>query len=125
MKPHHERAIRKLADHFAKQEECLAVIVGGSIAKGLEKDDSDIDIMLVLTDEACKAKGERNELFYWTVEFCDYPGGYIDGKIVDLEYLRAAAERGNETKRAEFTTDSIAHSKIPEIGDLVARIPVY
>ena len=125
MRPHHERAIRKLADHFAKQEECLAVIVGGSVAKGLEKDDSDVDIILVLTDEACKAKWERNELFYWTADFCDYPGGYIDGKIVDLQYVRAAAERGNEVTRAAFKDALIVHSKLPEIQEILARIPVY
>ena len=125
MKPHHERAIRKLADHFAKQEDCLAVIVGGSIAKGLEKDDSDIDAILVLTDEACKAKWDSNQLFYWTTDFCDYPGGYIDGKIVDMAYMRAAAERGNEVTRAAFKDALVVHSKLPEIQDLVARIPVY
>jgi hypothetical protein len=125
MKPHHENAIRKLADHFAQDEECLAVIVGGSVAKGLEKEDSDIDAIIVLTDEACKARWERNELFYWTVEFCDYPGGYIDGKIVDLAYMRAAAERGNEVTRAAFKDALIVHCKLPEIEELVARIPVY
>jgi hypothetical protein len=125
MRPHHERAIRRLADHFAIQEECLAVIVGGSVAKGVEKDDSDIDIILVLTDEACREKWERNELFYWTADFCDYPGGYVDGKIVDLQYLRAVAERGNEVTRAAFKDAFIAHSKLPEIQDLVARIAVY
>ena len=114
-----------MADYFAKQEECLAVIVGGSVAKGVEKEDSDIDIILVLTDEACKAKWERNELFYWTADFCDYPGGYIDGKIVDLQYMRAAAERGNEVTRAAFKGAFIAHSKLPELQDILDRIPVY
>jgi predicted nucleotidyltransferase len=125
MKPHHERAIRNLADHFAKDEECLGVIVGGSVAKGLEKDDSDIDVMLVLTDEACKARWERNELFYWTADFCDYAGGYIDGKIVDMAYMRAAAERGNEVTRAAFKDAFVAHSKLPEVQELVARIAEY
>jgi len=125
MKPHHERAVRKLADHFAKQEDCLAVIVGGSVAKGLEKDDSDIDAILVLTDEACKAKWDHNELFYWTTDFCDYPGGYIDGKIVDLQYMRAVAERGNEVSRAAFKDALVVHCKLPEIQDLVTRIPIY
>ena len=125
MKPHHERTVHKLADHFAKQEDCLAVIVSGSVAKGVEKDDSDIDAILVFTDEACKAKWDRNELFYWTTDFCDYPGGYIDGKIVDLAYMRAAAERGNEVTRAAFKDALIVHCRLPEIKELVARIPVY
>ncbi len=125
MRPHHEDAIRRLGEYFAKQEDCLAVIVGGSIAKRMEKDDSDIDAILVLTDAACKAKWERNELFYWSVEFCDYPGGYIDGKIVDLAYLRAAAERGNEVTRAAFKDALIVHCKLSEVRELVARIAAY
>jgi hypothetical protein len=39
MRPHHERTIQRLAEHFSKQEDCLAVIVGGSVAKGLERED--------------------------------------------------------------------------------------
>lgn len=125
MKPHHQRAVERLAEHFAEQEDCLAVIVGGSVAKGVEKDDSDIDAIIVLTEEACRAKWERNELFYWTADFCDYPGGYIDGKIVDLAYMRAVAERGNEVSRAAFKDALVVHCKLPEIEELVTRIPVY
>ena len=33
MRPHHERAVRKLADHFANEDGFLAVIVGGSVAE--------------------------------------------------------------------------------------------
>jgi predicted nucleotidyltransferase len=125
MRPHHERAIQKLADHFSKDETCLAVIIGGSVAKGLEKDDSDIDIMLVVTDELFREKWEQNQLCYVTAEFCDYPGGYIDGKIVNLDYIKAVAERGNEVTRAAFKEAFIAHSKIDGLDEILGRIPVY
>lgn len=39
-------------------------------------------------------------LSYFSTEFCDYPGGYVDGKVHDKAYLRAVAERGNEPTRA-------------------------
>jgi predicted nucleotidyltransferase len=125
MRPHHERTIQRLAEHFAQQEDCLAVIVGGSVAKGLEKEDSDVDVMLVVTDELYRQKWERNELFYVTADFCDYPGGYIDGKIVNLEYVRAVAERGNEVTRAAFTGAFVAHSKIEGLEELISGIPRY
>src|SRR3972149_8125423 len=102
MRAHHERAVPKLVDRCSKDETCLAVILGGSIAKGLEREDSDVDVMLVVTDDLYRERWERNELFYATAEFCDYPGGYIDGEIVNLDYVRAAAERGNEGTRAAF-----------------------
>jgi len=125
MRPHHERAIRRLVDHFANDETCLAVIVGGSIAKGLERQDSDVDAMLVMTDDFYKEKWEQNDLFYITAEFCDYPGGYVDGKIVDLQYIRAAAERGNEPTRAAFKGAFVAHSKVDGLDEIVRKIPEY
>jgi hypothetical protein len=125
MRPHHERAIQRLVDHFSQDPTCLAVIVGGSIAKGLERDDSDVDVMLVVTDDLFKEKWERNELGYITADFCDYPGGYVDGKIVDLRYIQAAAERGNEPTRAAFKGAFVAHSKIEGLEEIVRKIPEY
>jgi predicted nucleotidyltransferase len=125
MRPHHERAIRKLADHFSRQEGYLAVIVGGSVAKGVETEYADIDVMLVVTDELYERHRQANNLIYFSMDFCDYPGGYVDGKIITLEYLRAAAERGNEATRAAFTGAFVACSSVPEVDELVRSIPVY
>lgn len=125
MRPHHERAIGKLADHFSNEPGYLAVIIGGSVAKGVETDNSDIDAILVADDELYERLKQENALTYFSIEFCDYPGGYVDGKIVNLEYLRAAAERGNEPTRAAFAGAFAAYSAVPEVHDLLARIPVY
>ena len=102
MRPHHEQAIQRLVEHFSGDETCLGIIVGGSVAKGLEREDSDVDVMLVVTDELHRERWEKNQLVYFNVEFCDYPGGYIDGKYVTMDYVRAAADRGNEITRAAF-----------------------
>jgi hypothetical protein len=125
MRPHHEEAIRRLVAHFADDPVCLAVIVGGSVAKGLARDDSDVDVMLVVPEEVYRERFERNQLFYITAEFCDYPGGYIDGKYVDLRYLSAAAERANEVTRAAFTGAFVAHAKIAGLEDLVRAIAAF
>lgn len=125
MKPHHETAIQKLADHFSKEEGYLAVIVGGSIAKGVESEYADIDVLLVVTDELYEKRKDGNGLLYFSTDFCDYPSGYVDGKIVNLQYLKAAAERGNEVTRAAFNGAFVAYSAIPDLDDLLSRIPVY
>jgi len=125
MRPHHERAIQKLTEHISTQEEYLALIIGGSIAKGLEREDSDIDVVLVVTDEAFKERRAQNNLIFFSLDFCDYPGGYIDGKIIDLKYLTAAAERGNEVTRAAFNGAFVAFSRIPGIEEIIRKIPVY
>lgn len=125
MLPHHERAIRRLVEHFEQDDECLAVIVGGSIAKGLEREDSDVDLMLLVPDEVYDRQWERGQMFYLTGEFCDYPGGYIDGKYVNRAYLEAAAERGNEVTRAAFKGAFVAHAKVDGVDALIERIPAY
>lgn len=125
MRPHHEEAINRLGRHFAEQDGYLAVVVGGSIAKGVESEYADIDAILVVTDELFEVRRRANALTYFSTEFCDYPMGYVDGKIVDMGYLRAAAERGNEPTRAAFQEAIIPYCADPEIEQLVRAIPVY
>ncbi len=125
MRPHHERAIRRLADHFSQEEDCLAVIVGGTVAKGIASEYADIDVMIVVTDESYRKREAENSLIYFSTSFCDYPGGYVDGKIVNVEYLQAAAERGNEVTRAALTGALVAYSAISGLEELLAQIPVY
>lgn len=125
MREHHAEAIRRLGQHFAGRDGYLAVIVGGSVAKGVESEYADIDAMLVVTDERYDELAACNALAYFSTEFCNYPGGYVDGKIIDRRYLRAAAERGNEPTRAAFTNAIIPYCADPEIERLVRLIPVY
>ncbi|MFW9874116.1 MAG: hypothetical protein ACFFG0_13500 [Candidatus Thorarchaeota archaeon] len=125
MKPHHKKAIEKLVDHLKKDERFLALIIGGSVAKGMERDDSDIDVVLVATDEEFKKRKKNNLFLYYTKDFCDYPGGYIDGKVVDLQFLQSIAERGSEPARDAFRDSWIAYSKIPEFEVLFEKIPVF
>ena len=125
MRAHHEQAIQKLAEHFSKQDGYLAVIIGGSVAKGVAAEYADIDAMLVVNDALYADLARENRLTYFSTAFCDYPGGYVDGKLVTVDYLRAAAERGNEPTRAAFTGAFAAYSSSPEIDSLLTRIQVY
>ncbi|MFW9942522.1 MAG: nucleotidyltransferase domain-containing protein [Candidatus Thorarchaeota archaeon] len=125
MMQHHKESIDKLVESIQQDERFLALIIGGSVAKGMEREDSDIDVILVATNEEFKKRKKSNMFLYYTKDFCDYPGGYIDGKVVDLQFLRTVAERGSEPARDAFRDAWIAYSEIPELEDIFNKIPVF
>jgi len=109
MKQHHKEAIEKLVESIKQDKRFLALIIGGSVAKGMEREDSDIDVVLVATDEEFKKRKKNNMFLYYTKDVCDYPEGYIDGKVVDLHFLQTVAERGSEPARDAFRDAWIAY----------------
>lgn len=125
LKQHHREAIEKFSQYIIKQDKYLALIIGGSIAKGYEREDSDIDVMLVVSDQDYQRYLKRNKLLYYTNQFCDYPGGYFDGKIISEDYLKLVAERGSEVARSAFVGAWVEFSKIPELDKTLEKIPVY
>src|SRR5215471_5140805 len=125
MRAHHQRVVRRLADHFQADPRFLAMIVGGSVAKGWASDDSDVDVMLIATDQEFAHRLSTGELGYVTEEMSDYPGGYVDGKIIDVAFLRDVADHGSEPARAAFMDVVVAYSHIPDLEALLAPITVY
>ncbi|MHA1986254.1 MAG: hypothetical protein ACW98D_06420, partial [Promethearchaeota archaeon] len=107
MRPHHRRAIENLKESIKKDE------------------DSDIDVTLIATDEEFEKRKKRDMFLYYETKFCDYPGGYIDGKVVNLEFLQTIAERGSEPARDAFRDTWIAYSNVPELENLLKKIPIF
>ena len=125
LQPHHLCVIERLKETFQDDPRYLALLVGGSLVKGWGAENSDVDVMFIATDEEyarCVASGQR---WYYNTEMCDYPGGYVDGKFFDLQFLRDVAQKGSEPARAAFTNVFAAFSHIPELDDLLKQIPVY
>jgi hypothetical protein len=81
--------------------------------------------MLVVSEENFQRSLRRNKLIYATNQFCNYPGGYIDGKIISESYLKLVAERGSEVARSAFIGAWIEFSKKPELELIVQKIPIY
>ncbi|MBN2305711.1 MAG: nucleotidyltransferase domain-containing protein, partial [Anaerolineae bacterium] len=126
MLPHHQHTIDRVTEYFRNDPAFPALIIAGSLVKGWGRPDSDVDIMLVATDEEFRRRRESKTLTYFNnQDFCDYEGGYVDGKIIDLEFLQDVAGRGSEPARAAFMGAYLAYSEIPGLDDLLARIPVY
>ena len=99
LKPHHRKSIEKLTAQLEKKANFQALILGGSITKGYERENSDIDIMIVIPDEEFQKRRRRKRLMYFDTSVCNYPDGYVDGKLVSIPFLKLVAEKGGEPAR--------------------------
>jgi hypothetical protein len=125
IRDHHQRAIDRLADAYRDDPRFLALIIGGSIAKGYARDDSDVDFLIIATDEVFEELLSARDLFINRRDLCNYEGGFVDGKIINLAFLQKVAEKGNEPSRAAFEGAFAAYSHIPGLDHLLQGIPVY
>ncbi len=123
--PHHQRAVERLIDRFKDDPNYLALIIGGSLVKGFGNEDSDVDFMLIATDEEYARRQSDRALTYYATDLCDYPGGYVDGKIVNVAFLEEVVNRGSEPARAAFEKVIVAYSHLPQLDDLLQRITAY
>ena len=127
MREHHQKTIENLVQTFKNDERFPAIIIYGSIAKGHESEDTDVDMYLVATSEEFeKRKAEKNYRYVTdSRDICVSPCTYVDGKVVDLNFLIDTAERGSEPMRASFLGAFIAYSRIQGLEEIIKRIPVY
>jgi len=125
LKPHHRKSIEKLTAQLEKKANFQALILGGSITKGYERENSDIDIMIVIPDEEFQKRRRRKRLMYFDTSVCNYPDGYVDGKLVSIPFLKLVAEKGGEPARDAFRDAIIVFSKIPDLQALLDKIPIY
>ncbi len=125
MYQHHKDSLEILIDYFKEREEVIAIVFGGSVAKGMERPDSDLDAMIVVTPEEYDRRKETGTLTETITGKCTYEGGYFDIKYMTKEYLEAASQKGSEPTRNSFLCAKILYSKDIEIEEIVNRIPVF
>lgn len=125
IRDHHQRAIDRLTDAYRDDPRFRALIIGGSVAKGYARADSDVDFMIVATGDEFDRRLKERDLFINRRDLCDYDGGFVDGKIINLAYLQKVANSGNEPSRAAFEGAFATFSDIPDLDGLLQRIPVY
>ena len=125
MYSHHEESILNITRKLKTDKEILAVLIGGSVAHGFAKEDSDIDIMLVISEADYLKRVESKRLHYFETEDCTYEGGYVDGKYMSVEFLEKAARQGSEPARFAFKNAICTYSAIKGIEELLTRITTY
>jgi len=95
-------AIDELVRLHGNDPKKLALIICGSVATGKARENSDVDLYLVVTDEEFERVRSDEGCFYGSWDPKKFSGVEIDGKIVGKSFLVEAAARGSEPTRASF-----------------------
>ncbi|MCL2741740.1 MAG: nucleotidyltransferase domain-containing protein [Oscillospiraceae bacterium] len=125
MRGHHRESIERLKECFRGAEGVLAVILAGSVAKGLEREDSDIDAIVVVDGRRYAELAAQGRLSECVWGRCTYEGGYFDIKYVTLDYLEDLSARGSEPSRSAFEGARCVLGGDGRIGELVGAIPTF
>lgn len=122
---HHRRALDLAVARLREEPDVRIILLGGSIAKGIERPDSDVDLIVVVSDEGYADRLARGAAsFLWT-DLADWPGGYVEGRYVSRSFVLAAVERGSEPTRWSFLGARPVWGEDAEIEAALARIAAY
>ena len=125
MYKHHEDSIQNLINYYKDAEGVIAVVLDGSVVKGNARAASDIDAIVVVTEEKFAELKAQNRMTEVIGGHCTYEGGYFDIKYKTKALLRAAAERASEPTRNAYVKAKTVFSKDAEIAPLVEKISTY
>lgn len=119
---HHEAALARYLETVSARADTLAVVLVGSVARGTERTDSDLDVYLVVGDQAWREAAAGNRLAWSERHDEDYPGGYLDVKLASPHYLAQAATLADDPTRASFTGARVVFSRMPGLEDAIAAL---
>lgn len=125
MYAHHKESIQNLVGYFKEDDHVLAIVLGGSVAKELARIDSDLDAIVVVTEERYEALSKENRLSECIWGHCTYEGGYFDVKYCTKSYLQAVASHGSEPSRNAFLCAKCIYSVDDTISEIIPQIAVF
>lgn len=125
MEKHHQESIYKFLDIYKNDSYVLAILLGGSLAHGFAQIDSDIDVCIIVETEEYLKRKESNKLAFSLRDICTYQNGYIDCKVVDLDFLFKVSKQGSDPSRYAFKDNKILFSRINNLPELLADITAF
>ena len=125
MYPHHTQSIQNVTEYFQRDPEVLALLLGGSIGHGFETSTSDVDIMILVSEEDHKKRLESNQVHFFNMDLCTYEGGYVDGKYFSLGFVKEGKEKGSEPARFAFAGTRILFSKVDGLAEEICKVAEY
>ncbi|HET9140336.1 nucleotidyltransferase domain-containing protein [Actinophytocola sp.] len=123
---HHAESIQRVTEHFFSLPEVEGLILGGSIAHGFARAESDVDVAIVISEEEHERRRATGRLTFLSHDLCTYPGGYVDGKYLTRAFITTVGERGSEPARFAFADAQVLFSRVdglPELLRAAARYP--
>jgi len=111
---HHKESIEKLKEYFIGQEGVAAIVLDGSVVKGNARPDSDIDAVIVVTEERFARLSAEGKFAEVIAGYCTYEGGYFDIKYKTKAFLQEAAIRASEPTRNAFVNAQTVYSTDPK-----------
>jgi hypothetical protein len=125
MYAHHEAAIARVTARFRDEPGVLAILLAGSLAHGTATGNSDVDIMLVVSDAELAERQRANTTAFADTPLANYPNGYVDAKYVSLGYLDEVAQRGSEPSRFAFKGAKVLFSRVEGLEGRIAGAARY
>lgn len=125
MYPHHQQSIENVIQFFKQDKQVQALLLGGSLAHGFAAATSDVDVMIVVSDEEYAKHLAAGTLTYFSRELCTYPEGYVDGKYITTTFLDRVRTMGSEPARFAFKDASILYSNVDGLAQMLEAIACY
>ena len=121
---HHELTIEAFTRGRAADPDIVGVIVVGSVARGQERADSDVDVYVVLTEVAFERAAAAGAVAMVSREGVAYEGGYVDIKLASPAYLTRAVDAADDPTRASMVGARVTLDRVGGLPDLVRSITV-
>lgn len=112
---HHEDTLAVFVESARAGGDCLAIILIGSVARGAERSDSDVDVYVVVPDETFSRARSESRLSFIDTDASTYEHGYVDVKLVNRRWLQEAAQNADEPTRASLIGARVVWSALPEV----------
>ena len=125
MYSHHTQSIQNVTEYFQRDPEVLALLLGGSIAHGFETSTSDVDIMMLVSDEDHKKRLESNRVHFFNRDLCTYEGGYVDGKYLSPSFIEQVKQKGSEPARFAFQGSRVLFSRVHSLDEEICQVAQY
>jgi predicted nucleotidyltransferase len=125
MYPHHAQSIQNVTDYFQRDHFVIALLLAGSIAHGFETPVSDVDILILVSDEDYKRRLSENQVHFFNRDLCTYEGGYVDGKYLSLSFLDEVKQKGSEPARFAFAGSRVLFSRMNGLEETIQQIAQY
>ncbi len=125
MYPYHAQSIQNVTEYFQRDLDVNALLLSGSITHGFESSTSDVDIMILVSEENYQRRSQKGDIHFYNKGLCTYEGGYVDGKYLSLNFVKQVLAKGSEPARFAFEGSQVLFSKIEGFEEDICRIAEY